>query len=126
MKVSQYKWGIFIVLILSIPIINQNEMNILSKLKSMFSNTPQINYDELIKNGAVVIDVRTPMEFKQSHAKGSKNIPLQDFDKHVTSFVNKEVIVVCRSGGRASQAVRMLKSQKIIAYNAGAWQNLQQ
>lgn len=83
-----------------------------------------VNYKELITNGAVVVDVRTPGEFQSGHVKGSKNIPLQTLQNSISSLKNKEVILVCRSGGRAASAKNMLTKHGITAYNAGAWQNL--
>lgn len=49
----------------------------LNALKKLFSSAPQTAFDKLHKNGAQIIDVRTPGEFQQGHIKGSVNIPLQ-------------------------------------------------
>lgn len=60
---------------------------------------------------AVLLDVRTPQEYRKGHIPGSKNVALQTIDK-VTSIVkNKEtpLYVYCYSGSRSSQAVRMLQ-----------------
>ena len=57
--------------------------------------------------GAVLLDVRTPEEYREGHIPGSKNVPLQSLDK-VTGFVNNQdtpVFVYCHSGARSSQAV---------------------
>lgn len=102
---------------------NTIEMGILSKLKEMFIGS-SVDYKELIENGAIVIDVRTPQEFKQGSIKGSKNFPLQTLSKNISKLKDKEVILVCRSGARASQAKSMLTKSGIVAHNAGAWQNL--
>ena len=61
--------------------------------------------------GAVLLDVRTPEEYRGGHIPGSKNVPLQSLDK-VTSFVNNQdtpVFVYCRSGARSAQAVSVLE-----------------
>lgn len=60
--------------------------------------------------GAVLLDVRTPEEYREGHIPGSKNVPLQSLDK-VTSFVNNQdtpVFVYCHSGARSAQAVSVL------------------
>lgn len=36
-----------------------------------------VDYAELVKNRALILDVRTLSEFSGGHIKGSKNIPLQ-------------------------------------------------
>jgi rhodanese-related sulfurtransferase len=57
----------------------------------------------------IFIDVRTPAEYKGRHISQFKNIPLG------SSFDNlpkdKEVIVICQSGMRSSQACKQLKKQ---------------
>ena len=61
--------------------------------------------------GAVLLDVRTPQEYRECHIPGSKNVPLQTIDK-VTSIVeNKDtaLYVYCQSGARSRQAAGMLK-----------------
>ena len=61
--------------------------------------------------GAVLLDVRTPEEYREGHIPGSKNVPLQSLDK-VTGFVNNQdtpVFVYCHSGARSSQAVSALQ-----------------
>ena len=61
--------------------------------------------------GAVLLDVRTPQEYREGHIPGSKNVPLQTIDK-VTSIVeNKDtaLYVYCYSGARSRQATAMLQ-----------------
>ena len=61
---------------------------------------------------AVLLDVRTPQEYRDGHIPGSKNVPLQTIDK-VTSIVeNKDaaLYVYCYSGARSRQAAAMLQS----------------
>lgn len=57
----------------------------------------------------VLIDVRTPSEFKSEHIKKAKNIPLntiaQSFDKIPR---DKPVVLMCRTGNRSGMAARQL------------------
>jgi rhodanese-related sulfurtransferase len=56
------------------------------------------------------IDVRTPNEYKASHIKEFKNIPLFDLQKKASELSkDKEVIVICQSGMRSSNASKVLK-----------------
>ncbi|UTW61866.1 rhodanese-like domain-containing protein [bacterium SCSIO 12741] len=84
----------------------------------------RVDYKGLVENGALIVDVRTPQEYKSGHVKGSINIPLQTLLSNLKKVKNKEVILVCRSGARAAQAKSMLTSKGITAYNAGPWQTL--
>ena len=62
-------------------------------------------------DGAVLLDVRTPDEFRQGHIPGSKNVPLQSIDK-VTVMINNKatpIFVHCLSGARSRQAAAILK-----------------
>lgn len=56
------------------------------------------------------LDVRTPAEFKGNHIKGFKNIPLQTLNSQLNQIPkDKEVLVICQSGMRSKQAVKVLK-----------------
>lgn len=98
-------------------------MGILDSLKNLVSSE-KVDYIERIAQGAVVIDVRSPQEFKQGHAKGSINIPLDVLPQNAPNYKGREVVVVCRSGMRSHQAKTMFQKLGITAHNAGAWQNI--
>ena len=53
-------------------------------LKNLFGGK-SVDYAELVKNGAQIIDVRTPAEFNGGHVKGAKNIPLQSLNQNFSS-----------------------------------------
>ena len=62
-------------------------------------------------SGAVLLDVRTPAEYRSGHIPGSKNIPLQAIDKVASVAENKDtaLYVYCQSGARSRQAAGVLK-----------------
>ena len=70
----------------------------------------KINYEnanKLLEINAIIIDVRTNIEYKNGHVKNSINIPLSeieniDFDK------NENIILYCESGNRSNQAAEIL------------------
>ena len=79
-----------------------------------FFKQPDINQGvQEYKNaaGAVLLDVRTPQEYREGHIPGSQNMPLQQLDKVEEVTENKDTIlyVYCRSGARSRQAVSLLK-----------------
>jgi rhodanese-related sulfurtransferase len=88
---------------------------------------PAVNFKELVANGAVVVDVRTPAEFKSGHVKGAINIPVDSIRSKVPELKKKgkPVITCCRSGARSRMAAGILKQNGIEAYNGGPWQVLQ-
>ncbi len=53
-----------------------------------------------------ILDVRSGGEFEGGHIPGSYNVPLDTLGEHVDKFadVDRRVILVCQSGGRATKA----------------------
>ena len=62
--------------------------------------------------GAVLLDVRTPQEYRQGHIPDSKNTPLQSLEKVRSMVDNKStpLFVYCLSGSRSRQAAKLLSS----------------
>lgn len=62
-------------------------------------------------SGAMLLDVRTPDEYREGHIPGSKNVPLQSIEqvKSVVQETTTPLFVYCYSGSRSSQATAMLK-----------------
>ena len=80
-----------------------------------FFKQPDINQGvQEFKNatGAVLLDVRTPQEYREGHIPGSQNVPLQQLDKVEEVTENKDTVlyVYCRSGARSRQAVSLLQA----------------
>ena len=79
-----------------------------------FLKDPDINQgikEYNVTDGAVLLDVRTPDEYRQGHIPGSKNVPLQSIDK-VTVMINNKatpIFVHCLSGARSRQAAAILQ-----------------
>lgn len=64
----------------------------------------------LVADGAQLIDVRSPMEFRQGHIAGALNIPVDQVSQRLGEVArDRTVVVYCRSGARSSQAARVLQ-----------------
>ena len=79
-----------------------------------FLKGPEINQgvkEYSTTDGAVLLDVRTPDEYRQGHIPGSKNVPLQSISKVAGMIDNKSttIFVHCLSGARSRQAAAFLK-----------------
>lgn len=76
-----------------------------------------------IAEGALIIDVRTPAEFRSGHVAGSRNVPLSELGPRIKELKKKQVPVItcCASGRRSGMAARQLKQEGIEAYNGGPW-----
>jgi rhodanese-related sulfurtransferase len=62
-----------------------------------------------------ILDVRTPAEFEAAHIDGSYNVPLDVLKDHGSEVAERldqerDVVLVCRSGQRATQAAELLRS----------------
>jgi len=70
------------------------------------------NGRELVANGALLLDVRTPEEFSDRHLDGAVNIPVQELAGRVHELGAKDrpIVVYCRSGARSASAATLMKS----------------
>ena len=48
----------------------------INAIKNLFGIGPKVDYAELVKQGAIILDVRSKGEYQGGHIKGSVNIPL--------------------------------------------------
>jgi phage shock protein E len=96
-------------------------------LKRIFGIGNEVDFKQLQQTGAVIIDVRSPDEFKSGHIKGSINVPLQNLSRESVKIkkLNKPVITCCLSGGRSNVAMKVLAQSGIEVYNGGGWTSLQ-
>lgn len=99
-------------------------MGLLSKLFGISNNAEQL--ENSIKDGALLVDVRTPNEFSSGSVKGAINIPYDNILKNIKKFEGKTgVVVFCRSGARSAQAKALLDRNNIKnVINGGPWQNV--
>lgn len=65
---------------------------------------------EKIRNGAKIIDVRTPEEYAEGRIRNSKNIPLSEIHVRLNEFgpKNTPIIVYDRSGTKSAEAKKIL------------------
>ena len=96
-------------------------------IKQLLGLAPKVDFKELVKNGAQIIDVRTPGEFKSGHIRGAVNIPLQSISSQLGRIKKgKPVITCCASGMRSASAKSILKSSGFEeVHNGGGWMSLQ-
>jgi hydroxyacylglutathione hydrolase len=77
------------------------------------AHVPQISTTELnqrlSKNGIVVVDVRSPGEWRNGHIAGAKHIPAGEVRQRATELQKEKPIhVICGSGYRSSLATSIL------------------
>lgn len=90
------------------------------------SNNKSKKAIEVLNNGGILIDVRTPQEFASGNYKNSINIPLNTIEQNLEKIklYNKKIILVCASGMRSGQANEILNRNGIDSVNGGSWSKL--
>ena len=63
----------------------------------------------LLKDGARVIDVRTPQEFAAQHLACAVNHPLENLQDELETLPKGTLLVHCKSGMRSNMATQLLK-----------------
>lgn len=99
----------------------------INALKNLFGLGPKVDYAELVKQGAIILDVRSKGEYQGGHIKGSINIPVDTLSKNLNTMKkDKPIITCCASGMRSASAKNILKSNGFTeVYNGGGWMSLQ-
>lgn len=96
-------------------------------LKSLLGFGLKVDYSELVKKGAIVVDVRSKGEYASGHIRGSINIPVDQINNNTGRFSdkNKVIITCCASGNRSGMAKRILTDKGYTqVYNGGGWMSL--
>jgi phage shock protein E len=68
----------------------------------------------LVKQGAMLLDVREPDEFAAGHIDGAVNIPVGQLGarlKELEGKQDKDIVVYCHTGHRSSMAQDLLKAK---------------
>ena len=98
----------------------------IGSLKKLFGFGPKVDLGELIRNGAVIVDVRSKGEYSSGHVKGSINIPLDQLGSNLAKLKkDKKIITCCASGMRSGVAKSQLKGKGYEnVHNGGSWMNV--
>lgn len=99
-------------------------MKIITKIKETFYRYrgyryENINYENaqiILKNNkeAVLLDVRSPQEYREGHLQNAINIPLYDVKQKIERQVpNKEetIIIYCQTGNRSKTAADICRKK---------------
>ena len=85
-------------------------------LKRSFDSKKDITKDDInyyLKQGAVLIDVRSPQEFREGHLDGAICIPDYQIKRNIQSYVkdkNQVIVLYCSTGHRSQTAQKTLEN----------------
>jgi rhodanese-related sulfurtransferase len=99
----------------------------INAIKNLFGLGTKVDYADLVKQGAIILDVRSKGEFQGGHIKGSINIPVDTLNNNLNKLKkDNPIITCCASGMRSASAKRILKSNGFTeVHNGGGWSSLQ-
>ncbi len=100
----------------------------INTIKELLGMGPKVDYAQLVKEGAIILDVRSKSEYAGGHIKGSINISVDALSSNLSKLKdkNKTIITCCASGMRSASAKGILKSNGYInVHNGGGWSSLQ-
>jgi phage shock protein E len=101
----------------------------LQSIKNLFGFGSKTDFAELVKQGAIILDVRSKGEFEQGHIKGSVNISVNSLKVNMNQLKDKNMTVItcCASGSRSALAKSILKHNGYSqVFNGGSWRSLKQ
>ena len=67
---------------------------------------------KLIREGALLVDVRSPSEYSEGHLQGAVNIPSYQIADRISEFgedKDRDIVLYCRTGMRAMAAELTLR-----------------
>lgn len=99
----------------------------ITTIKKLLGFGPKVDYAQLVKQGAIILDVRSKGEYQSGHIKGSINISVDSLSNNLAKLKkDKPIITCCASGMRSASARSILKSNGYTeVYNGGGWNSLQ-
>ena len=99
----------------------------INAIKNLFGFGTKVDCSDLVKQGAIILDVRSKGEFQGGHIKGSINIPVDTLNNNLNKLKkDNPIITCCASGMRSASAKRILKSNGFTeVHNGGGWNSLQ-
>lgn len=101
----------------------------LDMIKAAMGFGPSLDYSDLKKKNALILDVRSRGEFQSGHYQKAKNIPLDELSSKIADLKkeNRPIITCCMSGARSGSAKSQLEAAGCAeVYNGGNWNSVGQ
>lgn len=99
----------------------------LNILKNFLGMSQGPTAKELLAEGALIVDVRSPGEFAGGHVPGALNIPLDRLASGISRIASQDqaIVTCCASGMRSASAAALLRSEGYSKVaNGGPWRSV--
>ena len=76
------------------------------------TNITNEQLERVVKNGGILVDVRSVQEYEEGHLKDAISLPLYDIKKMCYDILpnkSQDIIVYCSTGHRSEKAQKLLK-----------------
>jgi phage shock protein E len=94
-------------------------------LRGKLPTAPPEEVAKWLKQGAVLLDVRTRIEVRKNPVPGATNIPLLKLEGELSGLPrNKGFVTFCLRGGRAERAKKILEANGRKAINGGGYRSV--
>ena len=91
-------------------------------LRGKLPVSPPEEVAKWIKEGAILLDVRTRIEVRNNPVPGATNIPLLQLKGELSKLPrDKAFVTYCLRGGRAERAKNLLQANGLKAINGGGY-----
>lgn len=91
------------------------------KLKREYKDINKEEMNKLVRQGALLVDIRSPQEYKEGHLNSAISLPEYEIKNKCETVLkdkNKIIIVYCTSGERSKKAQKRLQQKGYInVYN---------
>lgn len=86
------------------------------------------NLNQLVDKGAIILDVRTSIEYNDGHIENAVNISLGEIKERYVELDTSKIYITCCSHGLRSIKVKSLLKERGFkkVYNGGVWQDLEE
>jgi phage shock protein E len=86
---------------------------------------PPEEVTKLLKQGALLVDVRSRIEAKVGTVPGATSIPLGTLRRHLDELPrDRNIVTFCGTGARAGKAKEVLDAEGFQAFNGGAYKDV--
>ncbi len=76
-----------------------------------FETIPARELDRFVREGRVIIDLRTPQEYRAGHIRGAINLPYEQLEESFSSLPEGELVLYCERGSVSMAAARKLAAR---------------
>lgn len=111
----EWQWVVVVLFVVALLGIAGCGLSASAEQRGLPDRDPELAYRLVTQEHGILLDVRTPAEYKAGHLPSAKNIPVQELSARLGDVKalaggdkSHPIVVYCLSGARAARAKRIL------------------